>query len=179
MTPPVITHEFLDPAQIERAVGALTRVWGSRGWVIIGGLAAQRWGSRRLTYDIDILVSSPRVPDPRTPSTPLGGLQGFEGVTTMITGVPLDIMWPTTPEADTLTDACLDGAIIANGTPFASFSSVTALKMWAGRGKDLDDVCGMFQAQSCEAQRAAIRTVRHYVGTDAIADLRGHRAAYG
>ncbi len=131
----------------------------------------QIYGSDRLTADVDLLASP-------CPEVARKGLLSFGGVkTTAKNGAPVDYIVRNDAEMD-LYDAALEAARIVPGipVPVVTVPYLGAIKLAAGRGKDVQDLEFLLRAypSSFKALRAV---VAEYIGDYAVDDLDGHQAA--
>lgn len=128
---------FLDPAKIEAALEIAASVAKAEQLrvALVGGVALQLYGSDRFTADVDIAAD--RYPTKVTTE----GVLSFGGIMTRLADVPVDFIVRDDHYAD-LYDAAVDHARRVPGVPLpvATLPYLGAMKMAAGRGKDLQDL---------------------------------------
>ena len=164
--------KFLDASQITGAIAEaalLARKQHVR-IALAGGCAMQIYGSDRLTADIDLLASG-------YPEVPREGILSFGGIKTSAkNGAPVDYIVRDDAEMD-LYDAALDGARLVPGVPVpvVTVPYLGAIKLAAGRGKDVQDLEFLLRAHP-SAFKAMRALVAKYIGDYAVDDLDGHQA---
>lgn len=153
-----VRKKFLSIEQLEKAVDEVTRVFeqfhGSLP-VLIGGFALQLYGSDRLTTDVDFIAEE----ESYEGEFELRGYLAFGGVGVVTSeGVPVDLV-VREDEYAALYLAAAEDAIEVDGisAPVARLEYLAAMKMAAGRGKDMLDL--EFIAGSDELNRAETREI--------------------
>lgn len=164
--------KFLDASQITEAIAeAATLAREQHVHVALaGGCAMQIYGSDRLTADVDLLAD-------RYPEVTREGLLSFGGIkTTATNGAPVDYIVRDDAETE-LYDAAIDAARAVPGVPVpvVTVPYLGAIKLAAGRGKDIQDLEFLLREHpaSFKAMRAL---VAKYIGDYAVDDLDGHQA---
>ena len=164
--------KFLDASQITGAIAEaalLARKQHVR-IALAGGCAMQIYGSDRLTADIDLLASG-------YPEVPREGILSFGGIKTSAkNGAPVDYIVRDDAERG-LYDAALDGARLVPGVPVpvVTVPYLGAIKLAAGRGKDVQDLEFLLRAHP-SAFKVMRALVAKYIGDYAVDDLDGHQA---
>lgn len=165
--------KFLDASQITGAITeavALARKQHIRV-ALAGGCAMQIYGSDRLTADVDLLASA-------YPEVTREGILSFGGIkTTAKNGAPVDYIVRDDAEMN-LYDAALDSARLVPGipVPVVTVPYLGAIKLAAGRGKDVQDLEFLLRAHPA-AFKAMRALVAKHIGDYAADDLDGHQAA--
>jgi hypothetical protein len=159
--------KLLGPADLEEAARALLKSASveDKRIAFCGGFAAQKYGSGRLTADLDVVARDPP-PAAFSGKRPLsfGGVRGKAGKVP-IDWIVRDDRWSLLYE-DALRCACP-----AAGLPLIRREHLVAMKMVAGRSKDELDVAAMLLRASAEAIERVAATVKKYLGAYAEDDL--------
>lgn len=128
--------KLLDPALLEEAANQITS-YAKQHHVrvaLVGGLALQHYGSPRLTGDVDFVASAPLPGMPRLRDLSFGG-EGVEAPN----GVPVCII----RRADAyrrLYRSALAHVVMLDGLPIVLLEYIAAMKLVAGRTKDIADL---------------------------------------
>jgi hypothetical protein len=136
-----VQGKFLDPARINSAlkeVAAETKRDGLRV-ALVGGVALQLYGSPRLTTDLDVAADG--YPNPAG-ALPTHGVLSFGGIKTSASnGVPVDLI-VRDDQRTSLYDDAINNARRFSGVPVpvATLPYLGAMKLAAGRSKDLQDL---------------------------------------
>jgi hypothetical protein len=163
-----VQGKFLDPVRINFAlkeVAAETKRDGLRV-ALVGGVALQLYGSPRLTADIDVAASG--YPNP-TGALPAHGVLSFGGVKTAASnGVPVDLIVRDDQRA-ALYDDAIDNARRFSGVPVpvATLPYLGAMKLAAGRAKDLQDLEFMLTATDVSYKKLRAVITKHLGEFDA------------
>jgi hypothetical protein len=159
------------PAELLAALSAVLAGLGAR-WYVFGAQAAIIWGRPRLTADVDVTVRL----DPEDPQELVHALEtagfrlrvaeaeGFVRRTRVLpfvhstTGLPVDIVLA----GPGLEEAFLSRAVIVEiagaRIPVVSAEDLIAMKILAGRAKDIDDVRGVLQERMDRLDLDTIRS---------------------
>jgi len=150
---------LLPPAELERAARDLLSTAASQGVkaAVAGGLALQQYGSPRLTGDLDVVASAPIAGFRKQKSLVFGG-ESVVGPG----GVPTDII-RRDDAYRRLYAAGLRHAKPVNGMLIIQPEYLAAMKLAAGRTKDIADLEWMF-AERVVNLRKAMEVVAEYVG---------------
>lgn len=140
----------------------LQKFFEEREWefCFIGGIAVQRWGENRLTTDLDLTVLTNFENDekyiaqaldflkPRRPDAAQFALTSRVLLAQTINGVPVDISLGGLPfEQDMIADSSYFDFIEDVTLRTCSAESLVAMKAFAGRPRDWQDVRGILVKQ--------------------------------
>lgn len=154
---------ILGAEEIERGLGAVTKRLDDLrvSWALIGGVAMQLYGSRRLTADVDLVVDRAR---PEALSGRVGRLS-FGGLRGKVSGVPVDLVERDDEYAE-LYEEALGRARTIDGRRVVEPAHLAAIKMAAARPKDEDDLRFlMTEVLDGVGRTVARRIVCRYLGT--------------
>ena len=152
-------RRLLDPVTLENAaaeVGAVAEREGVRV-ALIGGLALQRYGSDRLTGDIDFAADAVLAGLPGGPALSFGGVQ-----TRTPSGVPVDLI-VREDDYRALYEEAIAQAVRVPGlpVPLATAEHLAAMKMAAARDRDELDLQFLLRARAVDVARARQIIYRH------------------
>ncbi len=162
--------KFLEQSDIERAASEMSELADQQGVaaVLIGGAALRYFGSPRLTTDIDFAATGPLEGSKETGKLTFGGEK-----LSAPSGVPVDWVQRDDDYAELYSEAIehpMPERDSPSPVPIARPEYLLAMKMAAGRRKDLDDVEWMI-ANSVVDLPLARRIVRKHLGTYAAREL--------
>jgi len=88
---------FMGEADVQRALERLARVLDEKGvpYAVVGGLALNEWGYRRVTVDVDVLLTADGLRTLKTEVLGLGYVEKFpgsRGLRDTVTGVDIDVL---------------------------------------------------------------------------------------
>jgi len=129
--------KFLDPAEIEEAIGEIAALAHSHDAdvALVGGAAMAAYGSDRLTRDVDFAS------DLIIPGLPVLRKLPFGGIATKISGdVPVDLIVRDDEYADLYAEALHHTVDVGLPVKVVTAEYLAALKMAAGRSKDEADL---------------------------------------
>jgi len=156
---PYSPSKLLDPALLEEAANQIVS-YAKRHRVrvaLVGGLALQRYGSPRLTGDVDFVASAPLPGVPKLRTLSFGG----EGVKAP-NGVPVCVI----RRADAyrrLYVSALAHVTSLDGLPIVPLEYIAAMKLAAGRTKDIADLEFLISARKLDLPRTR-EIIHEYVG---------------
>ena len=148
---------FLDPTTLSIAVDQILHHAAAEQVrvALLGGYALQIYGSDRLTGDVDVVAD--RAIEALSPIKPLS----FGGYTTEApNGTPVDIVLRD-DHYRSLYEEALDHAEVLEGIPIVTLEYLPAMKMAAGRRKDLADFEWLIIESGVNIRRAKQIIVRH------------------
>jgi predicted nucleotidyltransferase len=161
--------QYLSPEQIEEAVKEVSRLARQQGihLALIGGYALQLYGSRRLTADVDFCADGIVSGLKAGPRLSFGGQQVIAS-----NGVVVDLIMRS-DDYEALYEDALQRSRPMTGVkaPVASLEHLLAMKLQAGRGKDLADLEYIISQDFLNVTKAR-KLVRDFVGgAYAVRDL--------
>jgi hypothetical protein len=162
---PSSNKKFLDPAVLEEAARQVISL-AARNHIrvaLVGGLALQHYGSHRLTGDVDIVASAPLPGVPKLKTLTFGG----EG-TRAPNGVPVCVI-RRRDAYHRLYRAALTHAVPLHGFPTVPLEYIAAMKLVAGRSKDMVDLEFMISSGRLNLGRAR-KIIHAYVGGEFAVD---------
>jgi hypothetical protein len=124
---------------------------------LVGGMALQRYGSPRLTGDVDVVASDPLPGLPKLRTLTFGG----EGVDAP-NGVPVCVI-RRRDDYQPLYEAALERARSLRGLPVVTLEFIAAMKLAAGRTKDMADLEFMIANTSLDLKKTR-KIIYDYVG---------------
>jgi hypothetical protein len=129
---------FLGADQIEAALRELRSEADRAGarFIVVGGVAMQRYGSPRLTADIDCAADRPLADPTEVRRLTFGGSR----LRLAAAAVEADWILRNDEYAALYAEAVERPMVDADGTPFAAPAYLAAMKLAARRGKDTDDL---------------------------------------
>lgn len=159
---------LLDPATLERAADEIAELAerANINVALTGGFALQLYGSQRLTGDIDFVAEAviPGLLEIRRLS--------FGGVATETpSGVPVDLIVRDDDVAD-LYEEALRVAHLEEELGYRVIvpEYLAAMKLYAGRRRDLDDLAYLVTSESLDFKRARF-IIRKHLGVYAVKDF--------
>jgi hypothetical protein len=161
-------YKFLSPEKLDEAVKQVAEIAKvDRAPVaLIGGYALQLYGSDRLTGDIDVIG------DRRAEGMLPGGKPlSFGGAQTRApNGVPVDLVLRDDVYAN-LYEEALDKSVRLKGVPMpvARPEYIAAMKLAAGRAKDMADLEWLILTKTADAKKARVvfsRTLGPYAAQE-------------
>jgi len=159
---------FLAPEALDEAAVAIAEIAKHEHVriALIGGYAMQFYGSDRLTGDIDIAAIERLKALPRGKKLSFGGEQ-----TTAPNGVPVDLVLRSDDYA-ALYDEAVDQAGHIKGVPFpvAKPEYLTAMKMAAGRSRDMSDIEFLIASGAVNVRKAT-KVIRQHLGVYAAGEF--------
>ena len=162
-------RQFLAPDVLQRASCEVFCAAQQAGVAValLGGYALQQQGSPRLTGDVDFVAERP------LPSFPVVGSLSFGGDKLVTSeGVPVDLVLRNDEYTELYTDALADatGRTPKGELPVVRPEYIAAMKMAAGRGKDMADL--EFLVTDGHANLDEVRAiVRRHLGSYAAREL--------
>lgn len=151
---------YLSSEQLDEAVGevlALAAAAGVRA-ALAGGVALQYRGSDRLTGDIDFVAQGEL---PALVPTRILSFGGYAAYTTG--GVPVDWILRE-DDAQALYEEALDFCEVVEGVPMVRLEYMVAMKMRAGRVRDVADLYFILTHEELDRARARVIVQRHLGG---------------
>lgn len=163
---------FLDASQITGAISEAARLANKQAIriALAGGCAMQIYGSDRLTADVDLIADS-------YPEVTRKGILSFGGIKTIAkNGTPVDYIVRDDAEADLYDAALTTARPVPNiPVPVITVPYLGAIKLAAGRGKDVQDLEFLLRTHSFSF-KAMRSLVEKYLGAYAADDLDSHQA---
>lgn len=127
---------FLDPKKIDAAITEIAKLAAEHGQrvALAGGCALQLYGSDRFTADVDVVASGPI-------TAKQGKALTFGGYRTRAKSVTVDVILRA-DVYEALYDVALRSAhrIAGSAVPVVRLEHLGAMKMAAGRAKDVQDL---------------------------------------
>lgn len=135
--------------------------------VLVGGLAMQLYGSDRLTGDLDFAADAPIRSLPALRALSFGGVQSATSK-----GVPVDIILRD-DDFRPLYEAALNASPVVPrfGCRVVPPAYLVAMKMAAGRGKDVLDLKFLLAQEGLVDLASTRVVVRRYLGPYAVKEL--------
>lgn len=163
-----VRRKFLDPARINAALKEVATETARDGLrvALVGGIALQLYGSPRLTADVDVAASG--YPNP-SGALPAHGVLSFGGIKTAASnGVPVDLI-VRDDQRTALYDEAIDKARRFSGVPVpvVTLPYLGAMKLAAGRAKDLQDLEFMLAATDVSYKKLRAVVTKHLGEFDA------------
>lgn len=146
--------DFLSRAELLAIAREVIADADGRAMAIGGGLAMQLYGSDRLTRDVDIIASVA----PRT-----GERLTFGGRRFRLRNVPVDVIVRSDQWAR-LYRSGLRNRVTLSGWPVVSKDHLAAMKMVAGRDKDLGDLKTLIKLSSPSEIKTMRATIVKFLG---------------
>lgn len=162
------SKRLLDPATLERAADEIAELAleADIDVALTGGFALQLYGSPRLTGDVDFIAEAliPGLPELRRLT--FGGIE-----TESPSGVPTDLI-VRNDDAERLYDAALTHA---TSEPDLGYKVVrpeylAAMKLYAGRRRDLDDLAFLITSGELDVKEAR-DIIKKYLGVYAAKEF--------
>lgn len=156
-------HAFLDSAQINAGLRELAAARPGP-LAVMGGVAGQLYGTRRLTADIDVLALSPLAGFPDHGPLALNdtSMCGYSSSTR--TGIPLDVLLPGRDLRALAIEAIRAARTTAEvPVPVLRPEHWAAFKLMAARGKDEDDLKAAIQAGLLDTETTR-RVIEKHLG---------------
>lgn len=160
--------KMLSPEVLEQATAELAGLAKQEGVriALIGGFALQQYGSQRLTGDVDVVAERRIEALPRGPALSFGGEQ-----TQSPNGVPVDMVLRDDDFASLYDDA-LARAKRRRGlpVPLVGPEHLAAMKMVAGRGRDMTDLEFLITSGALDRKKAR-KVIREHLGAYAAKEF--------
>lgn len=148
-----------------RALARALRAVGVR-WYLFGAQAVLLYGGARLTADVDVTVAAGDVPTPTLVdalaregfASRVDDLDGFVDRTRVLplvhasSGMPLDVVLAGPGLEETFLSRARTHRIDGVSVPVAAAEDIVAMKLLAGRTKDLDDARAIVAARRLDAR---------------------------
>lgn len=159
--------KMLDQADIEAAVAEVARAAAAEGVrvALAGGVALQRYGSRRFTADVDFVAD--RAVSIIRPETRLT-FGGYGGHTAQ--GVPVDLIMRSDGYADLYAEALQHARRDTDGVLVIPAEYLAAMKLVARRDKDDVDLETLVVGRMFDVKKAA-RIIKRLLGLYAADDF--------
>jgi hypothetical protein len=162
-----VRKRFLAPEVLEETARIVYEIaQGERVPIaLIGGYAMQLYGSDRLTGDIDIAAAE------RLKRLPRGKALSFGGQQTTVNGVPVDLVVRKDDYA-ALYEEAIEKARAVTGVfyPVAQPEHLAAMKMAAGRSRDLSDLEFLIASKTLDVLKAT-KVIHKHLGVYAAGEF--------
>lgn len=160
--------KFLDVNDITRGIDEITKLTGGSA-ALAGGVALMTYGSDRFTRDIDIVCGAPIAGLPQIKPLAFGGYQSHTP-----SGVPTDLIIRDDEFAMLYAEALVNSINLHGlSMPIVSCEYLAAMKLVAGRPKDLADLEFLILREDTDLA-ATRKIIKRNLGAYAAKDFDQH-----
>lgn len=158
---------FLAPAQLQEAAEQVVSLAAAENTrvALCGGYALQLYGSDRLTGDVDFITEALLDALPPGPQLSFGGIQ-----TEAPNGVEIDLILRDDSYRELYEAALTHSVIHEDGLPIVSPAFLAAIKMAAGRPRDMLDLDWLIVDGGLNVDNVR-HVVRKYLGVYAVQEF--------